>query len=116
MKREEQGPASRFGLSSEDLGSTSQQVGCAKKQQKLRLRWFVYFSVVFQPEGADLFIYLNFFFQDVSGTPQGQVPQKPIRRKYHPESQSLETGAPPPAMPFLPPAKTSQRLVMDFQF
>ncbi|XP_032428345.1 ralBP1-associated Eps domain-containing protein 2 isoform X2 [Xiphophorus hellerii] len=73
VKREEQGPASRFGLSSEDLGSTSQQ--------------------------------------DVSSTPHGQVPQKPIRRKYHPESQSLETGAPPPAMPFLPPAKTSQKLL-----
>ncbi|XP_027882989.1 ralBP1-associated Eps domain-containing protein 2 [Xiphophorus couchianus] len=73
VKREELGPASRFGLSSEDLGSTSQQ--------------------------------------DVSGTPHGQVPQKPIRRKYHPESQSLETGAPPPAMPFLPPAKTSQKLL-----
>ncbi|XP_043985260.1 ralBP1-associated Eps domain-containing protein 2 [Gambusia affinis] len=73
VKLEEPGPASRFGLSSEDLGSTSQQ--------------------------------------DVSGTPHGQVPQKPIRRKYHPESQSLETGAPPPAMPFLPPAKTSQKLL-----
>ncbi|XP_023195596.1 ralBP1-associated Eps domain-containing protein 2 isoform X2 [Xiphophorus maculatus] len=73
VKREEQGLASRFGLSSEDLGSTSQQ--------------------------------------DVSCTPHGQVPQKPIRRKYHPESQSLETGAPPPPMPFLPPAKTSQKLL-----
>ncbi|XP_014848430.1 PREDICTED: ralBP1-associated Eps domain-containing protein 2 isoform X1 [Poecilia mexicana] len=49
--------------------------------------------------------------QDVSGTPHGQAPQKPIRRKYHPESQNLETGAPPPAMPFLPPAKTSQKLL-----
>uniref|UniRef100_A0A3P9PYM7 RALBP1 associated Eps domain containing 2 n=1 Tax=Poecilia reticulata TaxID=8081 RepID=A0A3P9PYM7_POERE len=48
---------------------------------------------------------------DVSGTPHGQAPQKPIRRKYHPESQNLETGAPPPAMPLLPPAKTSQRLL-----
>ncbi|XP_054907752.1 ralBP1-associated Eps domain-containing protein 2 [Poeciliopsis prolifica] len=73
VKLEEPGPASRFGLSSEDLGSTSQQ--------------------------------------DVSGTPHGQVPQKPIRRKYHPESQNLEAGAPPPAVPFLPPAKTSQKLL-----
>ncbi|KAK5599870.1 hypothetical protein CRENBAI_014469 [Crenichthys baileyi] len=70
VKLEEQG--SRFGLSSEDLTSTSKQ--------------------------------------DVSGTPHSQVPQKPIRRKYHPESQNLETG-PPPAMPFPPPAKPSQKLL-----
>lgn len=74
VKLEEQGPASRFGLSSEDLTSTSQQ--------------------------------------DASGTPHSQVPQKPIRRKYHPESQNLETGPPPPpSMPFPPPAKQSQKLL-----
>ncbi|MEQ2272739.1 hypothetical protein XENORESO_009816, partial [Xenotaenia resolanae] len=50
---------------------------------------------------------------DVSGTPHSQAPQKPIRRKYHPESQNLETGPPPPAMPFPPPAKPSQKLVKD---
>ncbi|XP_047230737.1 ralBP1-associated Eps domain-containing protein 2 isoform X4 [Girardinichthys multiradiatus] len=71
IKLEEQG--SRFGLSSEDLTSTSKQ--------------------------------------DVSGTPHSQAPQKPIRRKYHPESQNLETGSPPPAMPFPPPAKPSQKLL-----
>ncbi|KAM4738796.1 ralBP1-associated Eps domain-containing protein 2 isoform 2-T2 [Anableps anableps] len=73
VKLEEQGPGSRFGLSSEDVTSTSQQ--------------------------------------DISGTPHSQAPQKPIRRKYHPESQNLETGPPPPAMPFLPPAKPSQKLL-----
>ncbi|MED6252089.1 RalBP1-associated Eps domain-containing protein 2 [Ataeniobius toweri] len=71
IKLEEQG--SRFGLSSEDLTSTSKQ--------------------------------------DVSGTPHSQAPQKPIRRKYHPESQNLETGPPPPAMPFPPSAKPSQKLL-----
>uniref|UniRef100_A0A3Q2QLZ2 RALBP1 associated Eps domain containing 2 n=1 Tax=Fundulus heteroclitus TaxID=8078 RepID=A0A3Q2QLZ2_FUNHE len=76
VKLEEQGPSSRFGLSSEDLTSASKQ--------------------------------------DVSGTPHSQAPQKPIRRKYHPESQNLETGPPPPpppAMPFPPPAKPSQKLL-----
>ncbi|XP_061593907.1 ralBP1-associated Eps domain-containing protein 2 isoform X2 [Cololabis saira] len=48
--------------------------------------------------------------QDISGTPHSQAPQKPIRRKYHPESQNLET-LPPPAMPFLPSAKPGQKLL-----
>ncbi|XP_015246254.1 PREDICTED: ralBP1-associated Eps domain-containing protein 2 isoform X1 [Cyprinodon variegatus] len=73
VKLEEQGPSSRFGLSSEDLTSSSKQ--------------------------------------DASGTPQSQAPQKPIRRKYHPESQNLETGTTPPAMPFPPPAKPNQKLL-----
>ncbi|KAM4574268.1 LOW QUALITY PROTEIN: ralBP1-associated Eps domain-containing protein 2 [Fundulus diaphanus] len=79
VKLEEQGPSSRFGLSSEDLTSTSKQ--------------------------------------DVSGTPHSQAPQKPIRRKYHPESQNLETAAAAAAatassaMPFPPPAKPSQKLL-----
>ncbi|XP_072246126.1 ralBP1-associated Eps domain-containing protein 2 isoform X2 [Leuresthes tenuis] len=48
--------------------------------------------------------------QDISGTSHNQPPQKPIRRKYHPESQNLET-VPPPAMPFPTPAKPSQKLL-----
>uniref|UniRef100_A0A3B4G142 EF-hand domain-containing protein n=1 Tax=Pundamilia nyererei TaxID=303518 RepID=A0A3B4G142_9CICH len=38
-----------------------------------------------------------------------EEPQKPVRRKYLPESQNLET-VPPPAVPFPPPAKTPQLL------
>ncbi|XP_017279046.1 ralBP1-associated Eps domain-containing protein 2 [Kryptolebias marmoratus] len=53
---------------------------------------------------------LNSSKQDVSGASHSQVPQKPIRRKYLPESQNLEIG-PPPAMPFPPPAKPSQKLL-----
>lgn len=47
--------------------------------------------------------------QDVIVVPHGQAPQKPVRRKYHPESQNVE-AAPPPAMPFPPPAKPAQKL------
>lgn len=48
--------------------------------------------------------------QDVIGTSHSQAPQKPVRRKYHPETQNLET-VPPPAMPFPPPAKPAQKLL-----
>ncbi|KAM6921992.1 ralBP1-associated Eps domain-containing protein 2 [Xenentodon cancila] len=61
----------------------------------------------FGPSTEDL---TNASKQDISGTSHSQAPQKPIRRKYHPESQNLET-LPPPAMPFLPPAKSSQKLL-----
>ncbi|XP_013856417.1 ralBP1-associated Eps domain-containing protein 2 isoform X2 [Austrofundulus limnaeus] len=53
---------------------------------------------------------LNSSKQDTSGASHNQVPPKPIRRKYHPEGQNLETG-PPPAMPLPPPARPSQKLL-----
>ncbi|KAM3875776.1 ralBP1-associated Eps domain-containing protein 2 [Diretmus argenteus] len=45
--------------------------------------------------------------QDMTGV--SQAPQKPVRRKYHPESQNLE-AIPPPTMPFAPPTKPAQKL------
>uniref|UniRef100_A0A3P9MH89 RALBP1 associated Eps domain containing 2 n=1 Tax=Oryzias latipes TaxID=8090 RepID=A0A3P9MH89_ORYLA len=71
LKPEEPGPQSRFGLSTEDLQSTSTQ--------------------------------------DVSGTCHSQAPQKPVRRKYHAESQDSE-GLPPPAVPFPLQDKPVQKL------
>ncbi|XP_034529820.1 ralBP1-associated Eps domain-containing protein 2 isoform X2 [Notolabrus celidotus] len=47
--------------------------------------------------------------QEVIGVSHSQAPQKPVRRKYHPESQNLETG-PPPAMSFPPQTKHAQKL------
>ncbi|XP_028260231.1 ralBP1-associated Eps domain-containing protein 2 isoform X2 [Parambassis ranga] len=61
----------------------------------------------FGPSTEDL---TNTSKQDITAASHGQVPQKPIRRKYHPESQNLETP-PPSAMPFPTPAKTSQKLL-----
>ncbi|XP_044054608.1 ralBP1-associated Eps domain-containing protein 2 isoform X2 [Siniperca chuatsi] len=48
--------------------------------------------------------------QDVIGVSHSQAPQKPVRRKYHTESQNLEP-VPPPAMPFPPPTKPAQKLL-----
>ncbi|XP_069006860.1 ralBP1-associated Eps domain-containing protein 2 isoform X1 [Embiotoca jacksoni] len=48
--------------------------------------------------------------QDATGASHSQAPQKPVRRKYHPESQNLET-VPPPAVPFPPSAKPAQKLL-----
>ncbi|XP_022055975.1 ralBP1-associated Eps domain-containing protein 2 [Acanthochromis polyacanthus] len=48
--------------------------------------------------------------QDAIGSSHGQAPQKPVRRKYHPESQNLETP-PPPAVSFPPAAKATQKLL-----
>ncbi|XP_033476600.2 ralBP1-associated Eps domain-containing protein 2 [Epinephelus lanceolatus] len=48
--------------------------------------------------------------QDVIVVSHSQPPQKPVRRKYHPESQNLET-LPPPAMPFPTPTKPAQKLL-----
>ncbi|XP_041862949.1 ralBP1-associated Eps domain-containing protein 2 isoform X2 [Melanotaenia boesemani] len=61
----------------------------------------------FGPSSEDL---TNTSEQDLSATSHTQPPQKPVRRKYHPESQNLET-VPQPAMPFPPPAKPSQKLL-----
>lgn len=72
VKREDQGPRSRFGQSTEDLTSASKQ--------------------------------------DMIGVSHSQAPQKPVRRKYHPESQNLETG-PPSAMPFPSQTKHAQKLL-----
>lgn len=49
-------------------------------------------------------------FQDVMTLSHSQAPQKPIRRKYNPESQNPET-VPPPSIQFPPPAKPAQKLV-----
>lgn len=55
------------------------------------------------------------FFQDVITVSHSQAPQKPIRRKYNPESQNLET-VPPPSIPFHPPAKPAQKLVQSLAY
>ncbi|XP_029939679.1 ralBP1-associated Eps domain-containing protein 2 [Salarias fasciatus] len=52
----------------------------------------------------------NLSKQDVTGAAHGPAPQKPVRRKYHPESQNLET-TPPSAAQFPVPAKASQKLL-----
>lgn len=46
--------------------------------------------------------------QDLIGASHSQAPQKPVRRKYHPEPQNLES-VPPPAM-FPSHAKPAQKL------
>ncbi|XP_068176538.1 ralBP1-associated Eps domain-containing protein 2 isoform X2 [Antennarius striatus] len=71
MKPEEQGPGSRFGVSTEDLTNTPNQ--------------------------------------DLIGASHSQAPQKPARRKYHPDTQNLET-IPPPGMPFPSTTKPVQKL------
>ncbi|XP_060885609.1 ralBP1-associated Eps domain-containing protein 2 isoform X2 [Labrus mixtus] len=71
VKRDDQGPRSRFDRSTEDLTNASKQ--------------------------------------EVTGVSHSQVPQKPVRRKYHPESQNLESG-PSPAMSFPPPTKPAPKL------
>ncbi|XP_070688261.1 ralBP1-associated Eps domain-containing protein 2 [Pempheris klunzingeri] len=48
--------------------------------------------------------------QDMIGVSHSQAPQKPVRRKYHPESQNLE-AVPSPAMQFPPPTKPAQKLL-----
>ncbi|KAM7012579.1 ralBP1-associated Eps domain-containing protein 2 [Tautogolabrus adspersus] len=71
VKRDDQGPRSRFDRSTEDLTNASKQ--------------------------------------EVTGVSHSQVPQKPVRRKYHPESQNLESG-PSPVMSFPPPTKPAPKL------
>ncbi|KAM9385453.1 ralBP1-associated Eps domain-containing protein 2 isoform 2-T2 [Pholidichthys leucotaenia] len=46
--------------------------------------------------------------QDMTGVLHNQPPQKPIRRKYHPDGQNVET-VPPPAVSL--PAKSTQKLL-----
>ncbi|XP_068581590.1 ralBP1-associated Eps domain-containing protein 2 isoform X2 [Cebidichthys violaceus] len=48
--------------------------------------------------------------QDLIGVSLSQAPQKPVRRKYHAESQNLE-ATPPPAVLFPTPTKPAQRLL-----
>ena len=47
------------------------------------------------------------------GVSHSQAPQKPVRRKYHPDSQNLEAVA-PPTVPFPTPAKSAQKLVQPY--
>ncbi|XP_071343142.1 ralBP1-associated Eps domain-containing protein 2 isoform X2 [Trachinotus anak] len=61
----------------------------------------------FGPSTEDL---TNVSKQDVIGVSHSQAPQKPVRRKYHTESQNQE-AAPPPAMSYPPPAKPAQKLL-----
>ncbi|GAA6217823.1 ralBP1-associated Eps domain-containing protein 2 [Lates japonicus] len=61
----------------------------------------------FGPSTEDL---TNASKQEVIGVCHSQAPQKPVRRKYHPECQSQET-AHPPAMSFPPPSKPAQKLL-----
>lgn len=60
----------------------------------------------FGPSTEDL---TNASKQDVIGVSHSQAPQKPVRRKYHPD-QNLE-AVPPPAMPFPPSTKPAQKLL-----
>ncbi|XP_056133163.1 ralBP1-associated Eps domain-containing protein 2 [Lampris incognitus] len=48
--------------------------------------------------------------QDRTGISHNQPPQKPIRRKYHPENPNLE-ATPPPTVPFAPPTASIQKLL-----
>uniref|UniRef100_A0A3Q3JL67 Uncharacterized protein n=1 Tax=Monopterus albus TaxID=43700 RepID=A0A3Q3JL67_MONAL len=56
----------------------------------------------FGPSDEDL---ANVSKQDMIGVSHSQAPQKPVRRKYHLESQNLET------MPFPPSTKPAQKLL-----
>ncbi|KAM4629785.1 ralBP1-associated Eps domain-containing protein 2 [Polymixia lowei] len=48
--------------------------------------------------------------QDIIGVSHNQAPQKPVRRKYHPDSQNLE-ATPPPTTAFAPATKPAQKLL-----
>ncbi|XP_067453778.1 ralBP1-associated Eps domain-containing protein 2 isoform X1 [Thunnus thynnus] len=61
----------------------------------------------FAPSTEDL---TNASKQEAIRVSHSQAPQKPVRRKYHPESQNLEP-VPPPAVTFPPPTKPSQKLL-----
>ncbi|KAM7388618.1 hypothetical protein PAMP_024783 [Pampus punctatissimus] len=61
----------------------------------------------FGPNTEDL---TNASKQDVIGVSHSQVPQKPVRRKYHPESQNLEP-VPPPTITLPPSTKPPQKLL-----
>ncbi|KAM7410431.1 hypothetical protein PAMA_001733 [Pampus argenteus] len=61
----------------------------------------------FGPNTEDL---TNASKQDAIGVSHSQVPQKPVRRKYHPESQNLEP-VPPPTITMPPPTKPPQKLL-----
>ncbi|XP_068599976.1 ralBP1-associated Eps domain-containing protein 2 [Brachionichthys hirsutus] len=60
----------------------------------------------FGPSTEDL---TNASKQDMIGASYSQAPQKPARRKHHPDAQNLE-AMPPPGMPFPPTAKPAQKL------
>ncbi|XP_071768933.1 ralBP1-associated Eps domain-containing protein 2 isoform X2 [Centroberyx gerrardi] len=65
----------------------------------------------FGPSAEDL---TNTPKQDKTGVSPNQAPQKPVRRKYHPESQNLE-AIPSPAMPFAPTTKPAQKQKREIQ-
>ncbi|XP_067453779.1 ralBP1-associated Eps domain-containing protein 2 isoform X2 [Thunnus thynnus] len=80
--------------------STSQEESSVKpEEQSPRSR--------FAPSTEDL---TNASKQEAIRVSHSQAPQKPVRRKYHPESQNLEP-VPPPAVTFPPPTKPSQKLL-----
>ncbi|KAG7228877.1 hypothetical protein INR49_008655 [Caranx melampygus] len=70
------------------------------EEQSLRSR--------FSPSTEDL---TNTSKQDVTGVCHSQAPQKPVRRKYHTETQNLE-ATPPPAMTYPATAKPAQKSVI----
>lgn len=112
MKPEEPGPRSRFGPSTEDLTSASKQVNNANRNfQGPPLVLFYECAYVWWELG----LITETFFQDVITISHSQAPQKPIRRKYNPESQNPET-VPPPSIPFPPPAKPAQKLVKSLTY
>lgn len=57
---------------------------------------------------ANNYLMTQMLLQDGVGVSHSQVPPKPVRRKYHPESQSVEAAA-PPGTSF--PTKAAQKLV-----
>ncbi|KAF7653959.1 hypothetical protein LDENG_00076570 [Lucifuga dentata] len=61
----------------------------------------------FAPSAEDM---TNTSKQDMIGASHSQAPQKPVRRKYHPDGQNLE-AIPPSALPFPPPNKPAQKLL-----
>ncbi|KAM6939342.1 ralBP1-associated Eps domain-containing protein 2 [Lycodopsis pacificus] len=74
----------------------SQFIGVSEKTPQKKVQ---------QPNFAD---FSHFRDEHVIGVPLSQAPQKPVRKKYHAESQNME-ATPPPAAPF--PTPTKQRLL-----
>lgn len=114
MKPDKQGPRSRFGRSTEDLTNASKQV-CTANVETQDPCWFNCMSVfISRKVRRNIFNrFLCLKLQDVIGVSHSQAPQKPVRRKYHPDGQNLE-AAPPPTVPLPTPAKSAQKLVKHF--
>lgn len=101
IKPEEQSPRSRFGQNTEDLTNASKQV------RLTRIDMLECLCFCFSMQVNVLFLIT---FHEVITVCHTQIPQKPVRRKYHPDSQNLEP-VPPPAVQFPPPTKSTQKSV-----